>query len=197
MGKVLIIILITVFLTPLAVFAGQKEDKEDIIQKLSAYADNDASILAGAILPMGDAYLRENKMDEAIALYEKALNILPDNEDLLNRAGNLYNQKADYDKAIAVYNKLIEMRPDNSGYSQMLSSSLNMSGKKDEAVKIWKDLIAKKGEDSNVLNQAANFYSSMNDMASAISLAEKAVKLDTNNVGYMQNLAGLYNRAEK
>lgn len=197
MGRILIIALIAVFLTPAAVFADEKQDKQAILEELGSYADKDASILNGAIFSMGDAYLRENKIDSAVALYEKALNILPNNEDLLNRAGNLYSQKMNYDKAIAIYKKLTEMKPDNSWYFQMLSTALNAAGKKEEAGKIWKDLIAKKGEDSNMLNQAANFYANLNDMESAIPLAEKAAKLDANNVGYMQNLAGLYSRAGK
>jgi len=150
-----------------SVFADQKQDKEAILNESSVYADKDPSVLSGAIFSMGDAYSRENKIDEAIALYEKSLNILSNDENILNRVGNLYIQKANYDKATTVYKKLADLKPDNTWYFQMLSNSLNMAGKKDEAGTIWEGLIAKKGDDANVLAQAAIFYSNVNDTEKA------------------------------
>ncbi|PJC48959.1 MAG: hypothetical protein CO035_00735, partial [Candidatus Omnitrophica bacterium CG_4_9_14_0_2_um_filter_42_8] len=197
MNKIMLFILCFVLCAACVVFADQKQDKEAILNELNVYSDKNPLVLAGVVLSMGDAYARENKIDETIALYEKALNVFSDNEELLNRAGNLYNQKAAYDKAVAIYKKLTALKPDNIGYIQMLSSSLNMSGKKDESVDVWKKLVTERPEDPNILNQAAIFYNNANDANSAIPLAEKAAKLDANNTGYLQNLANLYARAEK
>jgi tetratricopeptide (TPR) repeat protein len=191
------IVLAVVLIATGIVFADQKQDKEAILDEISIYSDKDPAILTGVIFSMADAYQRENKIDEAIALYEKALNIFPNDENILNRVANLYTQKTNYDKAIAVYKKLTDLKPENMWYFQMLSNSFNTAGKKEDAAGVWEGLVAKKGDDANVVTQAANFYSNSNDMEKAIVLAEKAVKLDANNVGYMQNLASFYNRAEK
>lgn len=197
MKKIVLFVLCAVLCAACVAFADQKQDKEAILNELSSYSDKNPLALAGVVFSMGDVYSRENKTDEAIALYEKALNIFSDNEELLNRAGNLYNQKAAYDKAAAVYKKLTALKPDNIWYFQMLSNSLSMSGKKDESADVWKKLITERPEDLNILNQAATFYNNINDTNSAIPLAEKAVKLDANNIGYLQSLANLYAKAEK
>ncbi len=197
MGRILIIVLIAVFLTPLAIFADQKQDKEAVINEISAYSEKKPAILITAISALGDAYAQENKIDEAMELYKKALNIVPEDENLLNRMGMLYNQKADYEASMVIYEKLSNLKPDNMWYLQMLSESLAKSGKKDKADGIWKDLIAKRDSDANLLMQAANFYSNENNMENAISLAEKALKLDANNIGYTQNIASFYAKGEK
>ena len=150
MRKAIFIILAIALIATGIVFADQKQDKEAILDELSIYSDKDPSVLSGAIFSMGDAYGRENKIDEAIALYEKSLNILSNDENILNRIGNLYIQKANYDKATAIYKKLADLKPDNTWYLQMLSNSLNMAGKKEDAAGVWEGLIAKKGEDANV-----------------------------------------------
>jgi len=197
MQKVILIALAIVFSVAGLAVADQKQDKEAILTEFSAFADKDPSILSQAVFSMADMYMRDNKLDSAIALYEKAVAVLPKNEDLLSRLGSLYNQKMDYDKVAEIYQKLTELRPDNTWYFQMLSSALNSAGKKDKAVEVWNNLIAKKPNDANILNQASNFFVGINDMDNAIPLAEKAVNADSANTGYMQNLAGLYARAEK
>ena len=108
-----------VLILPLAVLAAEKADKDAILAELSAFIDKNPDILRSVIFSMGDEYQRENKIDEARALYEKALKMLPDNEDFLNRLGSLYNQKTDYVKAVEVYKKMTELRPENVWYFNM------------------------------------------------------------------------------
>lgn len=197
MRYLLFLTLTALMLASFTAFADQRQDIQDILNEVSAYADKNPSVLDGAVFSVGDAYVRENKIDEAIALYEKAMNIIPDNENLLNRIGNLYNQKMEYGKAAGIYEKLIKIRPDNTWYFQVLTNAYNMTSQKDKAVGVWKRLIAEKPNDPNILMEAAGFYSNVNDMDSGIPLAEKAVQLDPNNIGYVQTLATFYSRAEK
>ena len=197
MRYLLFFTLTVVMLAPFAAFADQKQDIRDILNEVSAYADKDPSVLEGAVFSVGDAYVRENKIDEAIALYEKSINIIPGNENLLNRIGNLYNQNRQYNKAAGIYEKLTEIKPDNTWYFQMLTNVYNMSGQKDKADEIWKRLIQEKPDNADILAQVANFYSNANDMDNAINLAEKSVQLAPDNVGYLQNLATFYSRTEK
>jgi tetratricopeptide (TPR) repeat protein len=72
-----------------------------------------------------------------------------------------------------------------------------MSGQKDKADDIWDKLIKDKPDNSDVMAQAANFYSNADEIEKAISLGEKSVKLAPDNTGYLQNLATFYARAEK
>ncbi|MCX5713696.1 MAG: tetratricopeptide repeat protein, partial [Candidatus Omnitrophica bacterium] len=54
-----------------------------------------------------------------------------------------------------------------------------------------------KPKDASVMSQAASFYSSTGDMDQALTLIEKAVQIDPNNIGYLQTQANFYVRANK
>ena len=105
---VLIVLMAAIFVFPCTLFAaekGEKGDKDAILQELGSFIDKNPNILRTVIFSMGDEYSRENKINEAIALYEKGVKLLPKDEDFLNRLGSLYNQKRDYVKAAEVYKK--------------------------------------------------------------------------------------------
>jgi len=193
---VVLVVLVAVILIASSVFAADKASKDAILTELSASIDKNPDILRSVVYSVGDEYTRENKIDEAVALYEKALKILPDNEDFLNRLGNLYNQKAEYAKAGEVYKKMIELNPANTWYFNMLSDAYKNAGDKDKAAKVWEDLL-QKTKNADVFVQAANFYSSENNMDKAIETIKKAIGLAPDNVGYLQNLESFYVRAEK
>src|SRR3989338_568920 len=92
---VLVVLMAAIFVLPSSLFAaekGEKNDKDAILQELGSFIDRNHNILRTVIFSMGDEYSRENKTDEAVALYERAVKILPKDEDFMNRLGNLYNQ---------------------------------------------------------------------------------------------------------
>ena len=53
----------------------------------------------------------ENKIDEAIKYYKKALQIKPNSADILNDIGICYAMKGDKKKAIEMWKKAIEINP--------------------------------------------------------------------------------------
>jgi len=189
---------VTVVALPAAVFAVDKASKEAILQELSGAVDKNPEILRGVIYSLADAYSREGdgKVDEQIALFEKALKIMPDNEDFLSRLGDLHSRKNDFVKAAEIYKKIAELRPDNIWYSQRLSDAYRNAGDNDAAGAVWAAL-TKNSDNAEVFMQAANFYSGAEDMDKAIEAVKKATELAPDNTGYLQNLESFYMRAEK
>ena len=181
---------------PATVFAVDKAAKEAILQELSGAVDKDPEILRGVIYSLADEYSREDKVDEAIALFEKALKIMPDNEDYLNRLGDLYIRKGDFTKAAEIFKKMTKMKPDNVWYSQRLSDAYRSAGDNDAAIAVW-TVLTKNSDNAEVFMQAANFYSGAEDMDKAIEAVKKATELAPDNTGYLQNLGSFYIRAEK
>jgi len=195
MRKWVLVILAVMMLAPVYAGADQKQDKQAIIDELSVFSDTNPNALAQVVYLLGDGYSRDNKVDKAIALYEKAANVIG-NEDILNRLGNLYNQKQDYAKAADVYQKLVGLKPDNTGYVQMLSSAYKNAGQKDKAALVWEDL-TKSSKSAEVFIQAANFYNGENETDKALAAVKKAIELAPDNISYLQTLEGFYMRAEK
>lgn len=193
---VLVIFVAMLLVFPAAGFSVEKADKDAILQELSGFMDKNPEVIRTAVYVMADEYGRQKKTDEAIALYEKALKILPDNEDFLNRLGDLYNQKENYAKAAEIYKKMADAKPDNVWNFQRLSDAYTRAGDKAKAASVWEDLL-KKSTKAEVFMQAANFYTGINDTEKALASMKKAIELAPDNTGYLQNLEALYMRAEK
>ncbi len=193
---VLVIFVVTLALLPMTVFAVEKADKDAILAELSSFIDKDPEIIRNVVYSMADEYSRNDKTDEAIAIFQKALKILPGNEDFLNRLGDLYNRKGDHAKVVEIYKKLTVVKPENVWYFQRLSDAYRSADKNDEAGAVWDGLL-KTSKNAEAFMQAANFYSSIEDIDKAIAAAKKAAELSTENAGYLQNLESLYMRAEK
>ncbi|GAB5525165.1 MAG: hypothetical protein Roseis2KO_30370 [Roseivirga sp.] len=69
---------------------------------------------------MGIVYGTQGEYDKAIAAYEKAIEIKPDDHEAFNNLGIVYDDKGEYDKAIAAYEKAIEIKPDSADYLMSL-----------------------------------------------------------------------------
>ena len=193
---ILVIFLFMTFMFPPLTFAVDKAAKEAILDELSKLADKNPDILRNSIYSIADEYSRENKVDESIAVFEKALKIFPDNEDFLNRLGGLYSQKQDYAKAAEVYKILTEVNPQNAWYFTALSDAYRNTGDGDKAATVWE--VATKGSDNpELLIQAANFYSNQGDTDKAIATMKKAVELRPENIDYKRNMESFYIRSEK
>ena len=74
---VLVVFVITVILAlPFTAFSIEPADKDAFLQEISGFIDRNPDVLESAIFLMADDYLRQNKIAEATAFYEKAVKIL-------------------------------------------------------------------------------------------------------------------------
>lgn len=193
---VLVILVAMILAFPVAGFSAEKADKDAILQELGSFIDKNPEVIRSAIFAMADEYARQNKNSEATALYEKALKVLPNDEEFLSRLGDLYNREENYAKAAETYKKMTEAKPNNIWNFQRLSDVYTRAGDKVKASAVWEDLL-KKSSNAEVFMQAASFYSAENDMEKAIAVIKKATELMPDNTGYLQTLEGFYMRAEK
>lgn len=177
-------------------FAVEKQDKDAILQEISAFIDKAPDTIRPVIFSIADEYVSTNKVDEAIALYEKALKILPSSEDLLGRLANLYNRKEDYLRSADIYKKMIELKPENIWYYNVLSDTYKNAKLDDKAVALWEDLM-KKSNNPDIFMQAANFYNNQNNTDKAVLAVKKAIELKPDNTAYQQTLESYYVKLEK
>jgi len=141
---VVLVALVCVSILAVTVFAGEEEAIRDgILEELTVLVKERPEILLKVIPLMETRYLKAGKINEAIALYKKALAILPDNEGFLDRLGNLYIINKEHKKVIAVYRKMTKLYPQNIRYLNMLSNAYYDAGDKEEALALWEDLMQK------------------------------------------------------
>ena len=75
----------------------------------------------------------EGKYDEAIACYDKAIEIEPDNPVVWNNKGLALNSLGKYEQAIACYDKVIGIDPKDADAWNNKGLALDSLGKSDEA----------------------------------------------------------------
>jgi tetratricopeptide (TPR) repeat protein len=106
-------------------------------------AKHDASSDAKRWITLGNQYFDRHQRDKAIEAYAKALELNPNNPDVLTDQGVMYSETTQYEKAIANFQKAHAIDPAhlpsllNLGmlYAQYLKDY-------DQAIKTWKRVIA-------------------------------------------------------
>jgi len=92
---------------------------------------------------LGNAYFDADMPTQAIAAYNRALTIKPDDSNILNDQGAMYRQTGDFTRALANFNRALQIDPNNlesiynSGY--VLAFDLNQI---DKAIVVWRSYLA-------------------------------------------------------
>ncbi len=82
----------------------------------------------------GATYLNFNKLDDALDMLLKAVELKPDFGDALNTIGVIYTRKRQYDNAFNYFNRAIEVEPDNPLFRMNIAIALYLQGKLTEAI---------------------------------------------------------------
>lgn len=80
---------------------------EEVGKKLFSHPN--AQLIANDYVVYADALSEMNKADEAVAIYEKAIELNPDKADLLPKLSAVYDRAGQNDKAVEVYKKYLDM----------------------------------------------------------------------------------------
>lgn len=144
---------------------------------------------------LGDIYLAQNRVDEAIKTFNKAkeLNYHPTCE-VYAQLGICYFKKGKYDAAIENYKKSLELEPNYLDAKGNLGIALYVTGKRDEAVGLWREVLDQwPGHiDSNfnlglaMLNQK--------DYVAAERYFEKTIEYDPDHAEAKRNLSDLHTK---
>ena len=71
---------------------------------------------------IGIALQKQNKLEEAIEAYNKAISIKPDHADAYNNMGIALKEQGKLEEAIEAYKKAISIKPDYADAQHMVSS---------------------------------------------------------------------------
>jgi len=89
----------------------------------------------------GATYLNFNRLDDALDMMQKAVQLRPDFADALNTIGVIYTMRRQYNQAIDYYNRAVEIEPDNPLFRMNVAITLFLQGKLSEAQKEYEKVI--------------------------------------------------------
>ena len=91
---------------------------------------------------LASVYIEKKDTGQAINLYEKAMQIQPDNDAAALELASVYQYTTrELDKAITVYSQLIAKKPNDPYLKLLLANTLIDAGRKDEAKNVLLQIV--------------------------------------------------------
>ena len=137
-------------------------------------AANGQAALATLLPHLGFAYQQVGKSDSAIATFEEARKIAPDDPSIVSYLiqANLAAKK--YTEAAAVAHSARAQHPDDLRLARLEATALRQGGKGDQAIAVLQDVVQKHGDDPAAYLALAQGYSDANRGSQAVKTLQDA-----------------------
>jgi arylsulfatase A-like enzyme/cytochrome c-type biogenesis protein CcmH/NrfG len=143
---------------------------------------------------LGSEYEKGGKYDEAMRVYQNAVEKGAENARLLSRMGDLYLRSGKKEDAIAAYEKAGRLNPLNSSTQSNLGTAYLETGRVAEAERVFQFVLTTE-EYAAAYNGLGLVSIQRQDPATARAYFEKAVQLDPDMVEAQLNLGLIYKMA--
>jgi tetratricopeptide (TPR) repeat protein len=140
---------------------------------------------------LGNAFLQQGQMDEAMAQYQKALAIKPDYAEAHNNLGNVFIHQERVEEAIAHFQKALTIKPDYADAHNNLGSAFLQQGRLDEAIAHYQKALAVNPAAADVHNHLGNTLIQQGRTAEALSHYQKALAIKPDDADVQNKLAWL------
>ena len=137
-------------------------------------------------------FVQENRVAEAIDLYERITKAVPEDFESRAELAKLYTLTNQHEKAAQTWRKLLEAAPENTAYQDALVNSLKAADKVDEAIEFVQSYIQTYPEVGFHYAQLAKLYAYEDNVDAAITNYEKALELAYDDKQTHVKLARLY-----
>lgn len=150
---------------------------------------------------LGNAMLKQERLEEAAAEYRKALNIWPDYPDAHNNLGLIHAKKGNIEEAMAHYRRAIHIDPQHILAQLNLADALAKSGRLDEAISRYRALLTVHPDNGMAHNTIGVALVEAGEMADAANHFRQAIALchdcpePRNNLGRALTLTGRFDLA--
>lgn len=141
----------------------------------------------------------QGQLDEAIATYQKLIELEPNRLNFYVQLARVQEEKGDLESAIYSYEKIIELKPDNPKiYAKLaklyleVAKQLRKQGQLDEAISAYQKAIELQPNRLTPYIQLARIQKEKGNLEGAIASYENSLNLDTNNHNVYLQLADLY-----
>ncbi len=121
----------------------------------SLYDGLDDSSKVSRIIDDYEKLIESGLNNEALNLIDYALEIDPNNDEILNDKANVYSRLNEDDKALLYYNKSLEINPNNSNTLSNLGYHYQKLGKYDLAIETFDKALAMDRNNLSALNNKA------------------------------------------
>jgi len=161
------------------------EEKLEDMSRLGFATDAKTAFLRGLY------FYNQGKYDEALAAFNWALELEPDDPVTLNNRGVTYRQMEKYDEALTDYNRSLELRPDDPDALNNRGNTYAELKRYDEALADYNRSLELRPDHSGTLNNRGATYAKLKRYDEALTDFNRSLELRTDNPSTLYNLACL------
>jgi tetratricopeptide (TPR) repeat protein len=145
---------------------------------------------------LGQSSAALGRRDEAIAAYQRALDISPDAETYVS-LGLQYDAAGRVEEEIEAFKRSIRVNPGNVDAYDYLAHTYSGLGRHDEALKLAKQAIAIRPDDAEAFLVLGASYSATSQYAAGLAAVQQAIKLSPDNTNAYGILGSIYLALER
>ena len=139
---------------------------------------------------LGNALLQKGNVEEAIAHFQKALEINPNYTIAHNNLGNALIRKGSVDEAIAHYQRALQITPDSAEAHNNLGGALLQKGNVDEAIAHYQKALQINPDYAGAHNNLGNALLQRGSVDEAIAHYQRALQIAPDYAEAHNNLGG-------
>jgi tetratricopeptide (TPR) repeat protein len=162
-------------------------ENDENLKQMCLLASDSAIIYSDNIglfyINRGNALLYLKRYEEAIAMYDRAIALKPDDASYFNKGNALRNMNR-FEEAIAMYDRAIALDPVDADYYNNKGIALDDLKRYEEAIEMYDRAIALKPDDAKAYNNKGNVLQNLNRYEEAIEMFDKAIALKPDGVIY-------------
>jgi len=136
---------------------------------------------------LGAALSGQGKLQEAVASYDKAIQLKPDCAEGYNNRGNALKALGQLDEAMQTFDRAIQLKPDYAGAYSNRGSALKELGRLDEAVASCDKAIQLKPDFALAHSNRGNALTQLGQLDEALKSYGKAIQLKPDFAGAYYN----------
>jgi len=137
---------------------------------------------------LGNLLLERGQVNEAIAHFQKALALQPDEAWLHNNLGNAFAKNGQLDEAIRQYQEALRLKPDHALAHNNLGLALGREGQMDEAIRQFEQALLLKPDHADARNNLGNALGQKGQTDEAIRQFQETLRLKPDHAGAHYNL---------
>jgi Flp pilus assembly protein TadD len=137
---------------------------------------------------LGSFYSRQGRMTEAMDYYARALQINPDDPDILYDLGNAFAQRNDWDNAISSYRHALQVTPDQADVLNNLGLALATKKQFADAIACFEAALKLNPDSAATHNNLAAVLFSQNRLAEAVQHYREALRVTPDDPRIYSNL---------
>jgi len=145
---------------------------------------------------LGIALQKKGELDQAIAQFQKAIDIKPDYAPAWNNLGTALQSAGVPDQAVAAFQKAIEIKPDYELAWVNYGVALQQAQRPEDAIASYKKALGIKPDDADAWYDLGVVLQQTRDMAGAIAAYQRALQYNGQFAEAESNLACLLSACE-